>query len=67
MSIARVTEITTSSKKSFNDALEQGVARAAKTLHNVTGAWIQDQEVRVEDGKIVDFRIHMKVTFILDD
>jgi hypothetical protein len=67
MSIARVTEITASSKKSFKDALEQGVARATKTLHNVTGAWIQDQEVRVEDGKIVDFRIHMKVTFILDD
>jgi len=67
MSIARVTEITASSKKSFKDALEQGVARASKTLHNVTGAWIQDQEVRVEDGKIVDFRIHMKVTFILDD
>jgi len=67
MSIARVTEITASSKKSFKDALEQGVARASKTLHNVTGAWIQDQEIRVEDGKIVDFRIHMKVTFILDD
>jgi hypothetical protein len=67
MSIARITEITASSKKSFKDALEQGVARATKTLHNVTGAWIQDQEVRVEDGKIVDFRIHMKVTFILDD
>lgn len=67
MSIARVTEITASSSKSFKDALEQGVARATKTLHNVTGAWIQDQEVRVEDGKIVDFRVHMKVTFILDD
>ena len=67
MSVARVTEITASSKKSFKDALEHGVARATKTLHNVTGAWIQDQEVRIEDGKIVDFRIHMKVTFILDD
>ena len=67
MSVARVTEITASSKKSFKDALEQGVMRATRTLHNVTGAWIQDQEVRIEDGKIVDFRVHMKVTFILDD
>ncbi|MDH3508665.1 MAG: dodecin family protein [Gammaproteobacteria bacterium] len=67
MSIARVTEITASSSKSFDEALRQGVARAAKTLHNVTGAWLQDQEVRIEDGKIVDYRVHLKVTFILDD
>ena len=67
MSVARVTEITATSPKSFDDALKQGIARATKTLHNVTGAWIQDQEVRVDNGGIVDFRVHLKVTFILDD
>ena len=67
MSVARVTEITSSSPKSFDDALREGIARATKTLHNVTGAWIQDQEVRVDDGRIVDYRVHLKVTFVLDD
>ena len=65
MSVARVTEITSSSKKSFEDAVEQGIARAAKTLKNVEGAWIQDQKVVVEDGKISAYRVNMKVTFIL--
>jgi flavin-binding protein dodecin len=65
MSVARVTEITSSSKKSFQDAIELGIARATKTLKNVEGAWIQDQKVVVEDGKISDYRVNMKVTFIL--
>ncbi|AZN99935.1 dodecin domain-containing protein [Mesorhizobium sp. M9A.F.Ca.ET.002.03.1.2] len=65
MSVARVTEITSSSKKSFQDAIELGIARAAKTLKNVEGAWIQDQKVVVENGKISDYRVNMKVTFIL--
>lgn len=65
MSVARVTEITSSSKKSFQDAIELGIARAAKTLKNVEGAWIQDQKVVVEDGKISAYRVNMKVTFIL--
>ncbi|SIT55373.1 conserved hypothetical protein [Mesorhizobium prunaredense] len=65
MSVARVTEITSSSNKSFQDAIEQGIARAAKTLKNVEGAWIQDQKVVVEDGKISAYRVNMKVTFIL--
>ncbi|CDX14280.1 conserved hypothetical protein [Mesorhizobium sp. ORS 3324] len=67
MSVARVTEITSSSTKSFQDAIEQGIARAAKTLKNVEGAWIQDQKVVVENGKISDYRVNMKVTFILTD
>lgn len=67
MSVARITEITASSPKSFDDALREGIARATKTLHNVTGAWIQDQEVRIDAGKIVDYRVHLKVTFVLDD
>lgn len=65
VSVARVTEITSSSNKSFQDAIEVGIARAAKTLKNVEGAWIQDQKVVVEDGKISAYRVNMKVTFIL--
>ena len=66
-SVARVTEITSSSKKSFQDAIEKGIDRATKTLKNVEGAWIQDQKIVVEDGKIVAYRVNMKVTFILAD
>ena len=65
--VARVTEITSSSKKSFQDAIEKGIGRASKTLKNVEGAWIQDQKIVVEDGKIVAYRVNMKVTFILAD
>jgi dodecin len=65
MSVARVTEITSSSKKSFQDAIEKGIDRATKTLKNVEGAWIQDQKIVVEDGQIVAYRVNMKVTFIL--
>lgn len=67
MSVARVTEITASSKKSFADAIEIGIARANKTLKNVKGAWIQDQKVTVESGKIDEYRVTMKVTFVLED
>lgn len=67
MSVARVTEITSSSTKSFQDAIEQGIARASMTLKNVEGAWIQDQKVVVENGKITAYRVNMKVTFILTD
>jgi flavin-binding protein dodecin len=67
MSVARVTEITSQSKKSFEDAVEQGIARAAKTLKNVEGAWIQEQKVVVENGRIAAYRVNMKVTFILMD
>jgi dodecin len=65
MTVARVTEITASSKKSFADALNVGVDRACKTLKNVEGAWIQDQKVVIKGGKIVEYRVNMKVTFIL--
>jgi flavin-binding protein dodecin len=67
MSVARVTEITSSSKNGFQDAIEKGIDRATKTLKNVEGAWIQDQKIVVEDGKIVAYRVNMKVTFILTD
>jgi flavin-binding protein dodecin len=62
-----MSEIQSTSKKSFEDALEQGVKRAHKTLRNVTGAWIKDQRVVVSKGKILEYRVLMKVTFVLDD
>lgn len=67
MSIARVTEISSSSKKSFEDAVENGVNRACKTLKNVTGAWVKDQEVSIKDGKVDQFIVKMKISFILED
>jgi flavin-binding protein dodecin len=67
MTVARVTEISSSSKKSFQDAIEKGIDRATKTLKNVEGAWIQDQKIVVENGAIVAYRVNMKVTFILTD
>jgi flavin-binding protein dodecin len=65
MSVAKVTEIKASSKKSFEEAIRTGIARADKTLDNVKSAWISDQEVVVEKGKIVEYRVLMKVTFVL--
>ena len=66
MSVARITEIKASSTKGFEDAIKEGVKRAHKTLQNVKSAWIQDQEVIVDDsGAIVEYRVLMKVTFVL--
>jgi len=67
MSVARVTEITAESRKSFEDAINQGISRANKTLKNVKGAWVQDQKVTVEDGKIAQYRVSLKVTFVLEE
>lgn len=67
MSIAKVTEVIASSTKSFNDALESGIARASKTLKGISGAWIADQKVVVTDGKISEYRVVMKITFLLED
>jgi flavin-binding protein dodecin len=67
MSVARVTEIKASSKKSFEDAVSVGIERASKTLQNVKGAWIAAQEVVVKDGKIMEYRVQLKVTFLLKD
>ena len=66
MSIAKVTEITSNSNKSFEDAIEDGIKRANKSLKNVTGAWIADQKVTVEDGKISGYQVRMKITFVLE-
>ena len=67
MSVARVTEITTTSEKSFKDAMEEGIERASKTLENITGAWIANEEVVVSGGKIKEYRVRMKITFVLND
>jgi hypothetical protein len=67
MSVARVTEIISSSKTSFEDAIQQGVARAVKTLDNVESAWVKDQKIVLEGGKIAEYRVDLKVTFILND
>ncbi len=65
--VARVTEITASSTKSFEDAVRQGVSRASKTLDNITGAWIDGQKVVVADGEVTEYRVTMKITFVLKD
>jgi flavin-binding protein dodecin len=64
-SVARVTEIIASSKKSFHDAVENGVKRAVKTLKNVAGAWVASQDLVIVKGKIVEYRVRLKVTFVL--
>ena len=65
MSVAKVTEIIASSKKGFEDAIESGIARAHKTLQGITGAWISEQKVVVEKGKVTEYRVTMRVTFVL--
>ena len=65
MAVARVTEIIAGSKKSFDDAVKKGIARANDTRKNVEGAWIKDQSVVLDNGEIKEYRVVMKVTFIL--
>lgn len=65
MSVARITEISASSKKSFEDAVEKGIERANETLDNIEGAWVQDMKVTCKNGKIDEYRVNMKVTFVL--
>ena len=67
MSIAKVSEISATSTKSFEDAVTQGLARANKTLRNVRSAWIKEQQVRVRDGAITEYQVNMMVTFVIDD
>ncbi|MFO7301842.1 MAG: dodecin family protein [Acidobacteriota bacterium] len=67
MSVAKVTEISATSSKSFEDAIERGISRATKTVRNIRSAWVKEQQVRVEGGKIVEYQVNLKVTFVLDD
>jgi hypothetical protein len=67
MSVARVTEISSTSDKSFEDAIKQGISRASRTLRNVKGAWIKEQQIDIEGESITRYRVNMLVTFVLDD
>ena len=67
MAVAKVTEIIASSPKSFDDAVTSGIQRANKTIKNIKGAWIAEQKVKVEGGKITEYRVTMRVTFVLND
>ncbi len=67
MSVAKVTEITSTSAKSFDDAITSGIKRANKTLRNVKGAWVSDMKVKCDKGKITEYRVALKVTFVLTD
>ena len=66
MSVARITEISATSEKSFEDAVQQGIQRATATLRNVRSAWIKEQEVQVEGNRITTYKVIMKVTFVLE-
>ena len=67
MSVAKVSEISATSTKSFEDAIQLGIGRASKTLRQVKSAWIKEQQIRVENGKVVEYQVNMMVTFVLDD
>jgi flavin-binding protein dodecin len=67
MSVAKVTEISSTSTKSFEDAIQQGLTRAGKTLRNIRGAWIKEQHVRYDGGRVSEYQVNMMVTFVLDE
>ncbi len=67
MSVARITEISSSSNESFEDAIKQGVERASETLHGIRSAWVKEQEVQIENGKISAYKVIIKITFVLDN
>jgi flavin-binding protein dodecin len=66
MSVAKIIEISCESSKSFEDAIQSGIARAAKTVHGIKGAWVKEQQVVIENNKITLYRVDLKVTFVLD-
>ena len=67
MSVAKVSEISATSSKSFEDALKQGIARAHKTIRNIRAAWVKEQHVKVSKGAITEYQVNMLVTFVIDD
>ncbi|RMG44153.1 MAG: dodecin domain-containing protein [Acidobacteria bacterium] len=67
MSVAKVIEVAASSPKSFQDAIDSGVERAAKTVNNLQGGWIKEMKVDIENGKVTAYRVNMKLTFVLED
>lgn len=67
MSIARITEISSTSTKSFEDAIETGVSRATQTLRNVRSAWVKEQQIRIHNNAIVEYQVNLMITFVLDE
>jgi flavin-binding protein dodecin len=67
MSVAKVSEISSTSTKSFDDAIQQGLSRAGKTIRNIRSAWIKEQQVRLEGGRIIEYQVNMMLTFVLDE
>lgn len=67
MSVAKVTEISAESPVSFQEAIETGIAKASKTLRGIRGAWIKEQKIRIEEGRIISYRVDLKITFVLDE
>ena len=66
MSVARVTEISSTSEQSFEDAIRQGLDRATKTLRGVTSAWVKEQRVKLENGRIAEYQVNLQITFVLE-
>ena len=67
MSIARITEISSTSTKSFEDAIQKAVARATNTLRNVRSAWVKEQQIKIDNGSIVEYQVNLMITFVLDE
>ena len=67
MSVAKVSEITATSKTSFEDAIQKGLKRASKTIRNIRSAWIKEQQVRLDNGKITEYQVNMLVTFVIEE
>ncbi|HPD46732.1 MAG TPA: dodecin family protein [Anaerohalosphaeraceae bacterium] len=66
MSVAKIIEISSESPKSFDEAIKEGIARASKTIHNIKSAWVKNQSMIIDNGKIIEYRVDLKVTFVLD-
>ena len=66
MSVGKVLELTSGSGESFEDAIARGIAKASETVRDIRGAWVKEQQVKVEDGKIVEYRVDLKITFVLE-
>ena len=67
MAVAKVSEISSTSAKSFEDAVQQGISRASATLRHIRSAWVKEQRVRCEEGRIVEYQVNLKITFVLDE
>ncbi|MFY9488520.1 MAG: dodecin family protein [Solirubrobacterales bacterium] len=66
MAVAKIVEITANSTTSFDDAVTSGIAKAGESIRGIKGAWVKDQELRVEDSKVVEYRVNLKITFVLE-